>query len=285
MRRLVDYKSGWHDEEDSIIGDIGNRIHFKKYIELPHDEDFEAAQRELNTEAGYNKYLIRNLYFCEHISEHPLVAKLHNPYKQVLCTTLLRAVEDNLDAPVTAQLSLLSELALVREIACEPIGEYSFATEKIEALRRKLAELQSKGDEVNEVAKALDLASQLRDTNAAKAVKALEIVKEFCDKAARIDSLCREKFSVHTLHYVVAQMTRIMHDTLHDKGLDDLAVELGKTVEEKLVLPLPEAMNGRGSDEEAGNLGTKLTPDMIEETVRRMDDMCPGMPDVPSEDE
>lgn len=290
MRRLVDYNSDWFDEQDSVIGCVGNQIHFKKYIELPHDEQLEALQKQFN-DKSYNT-VIRNLYFCEHISDHPLVSRLHNPYKQVLCTTLLKAVEDNLDAPVTSQLSLFSELALVREIACEPIGDYSYTIEKIQKLQSRLSEYANKdnnnnnnlSDEdkqtVEQLKKALDLSVQLREMNAAKAVKALNIVKEFCDKAARVDSLCREKFSVHTIHYIVAQMTRIMHDTLHDKGLDDVAVELGKAVEERLVIPLPESnLNDANSNNNNGSLGTNLTPDMIDETVREMDDMCPSSSD------
>lgn len=269
MIRISDYwLSGKY--EDHVLQKLINHG-VKKFIELPHDEQLELLQQQ--TQGS----LIRNLHFCENISDHPLVAKLHNPYKQVLCTTLLKAVEDNLDAPVTSQLSLFSELALVREIACEPLGEYSFIIEKIGKLKAKLAESNNNGNNDNAaIIKALDVATQLRDINAAKAVKALEIVKEFCDKAAKVDSLCREKFSVHSLHYVVAQMTRLIHDVLHDKGLDNVAEEIEVAVRENLVLPLPESANGDGN---SNNMATNLTPDMINETVKMMDDMCPAGPD------
>lgn len=245
------------------------------------DPQLVKLQQEYNQGKSDRRYKICNLHFCENISDHPLVAKLHNPYKQVLCTTLLKAVEDNLDAPVTSQLSLFSELALVREIACEPIGEYSFIIEKIGKLKAKLAESNdNKNNDNAAIIKALDVATQLRDINAAKAVKALEIVKEFCDKAAKVDSLCREKFSVHSLHYVVAQMTRLIHDVLHDKGLDNVAEEIEVAVRENLVLPLPESANsGDGGNTNMANMATNLTPDIINETVKMMDDMCPAGPD------
>lgn len=268
------------EEYNSVLhgGTCRGTMPWLKFLERDYpgtcaDSQLVKLQQEYNQGKSDRRYKICNLHFCENISDHPLVAKLHNPYKQVLCTTLLKAVEDNLDAPVTSQLSLFSELALVREIACEPIGEYSFIIEKIGKLKAKLAEDGNKDNAA--IIKALDVATQLRDINAAKAVKALEIVKEFCDKAAKVDSLCREKFSVHSLHYVVAQMTRLIHDVLHDKGLDNIAEEIEVAVRENLVLPLPESANSDGNT----NMATNLTPDMINETVKMMDDMCPAGPD------
>lgn len=253
---------------------------------LPNeDAQLQAAYREYCSHPRYhNKYLIRNHYYCDNVEQHPLLENLMAFYKRVLCSTLMQAVEDNLAAPVANQLSLLEELAITREIACEPLAEYSYVREKIELLQGQLNNSDLSLDVVEKLQKALDVALKLRDVNADKAIAALSTVKEFCEKAARIDAMSRDKFSVHTLHSVVAQVTRIISDELHENKLDHIAVSIEEKIKEKLVIPLPEASNvSNNGNNNFGQLGTNLTPEMITDTVKLMDDMIPSGPEIDDE--
>lgn len=287
MRRISDYwlKHGLSYEAQGIY------THEDKYITLPHDEQIEALQNRL----GKEHYKIRNHYYCNDICDHPLVVNLMPFYKRVLCVTLQKAVEDNLSAPVTSQLSLLEELAITREIACEPLAEYSDIVEKIEKLQHLLDEhnkclnenaessLSSEAANATQetLLKAIETAKQIKNNTAAKAINALQTVKEFCEKAARIDALCRDKFSIHTLNSVVAQITNIISKHLHNNKLDHIAVEINDAIQNELVMPLPETSSSSG---DLNNLASSLTPDMVKEDLLEMDDMIPGPDNITTED-
>jgi hypothetical protein len=251
---------------------------------LPRNKRLSELQQKL----GAKDYKIRNHYYCDDICEHPVVEHLMPFYKRVLCVTLQKAVEDNLSAPVTTQLSLLEELAITREIACEPLAEYSEIVNKIEKIQAILDELNG-CDELNEndeseankevkknretLLKALDLSKQLKANTGAKAIKALETVRDFCEKAARIDALCRDKFSIHTLNSVVAQITNIISRKLHDNNLDHIALEVNDAIQKDLVIPLPETASG---GDNSANASVKLTPDKVLQDLLDMDDMVPS---------
>lgn len=244
----------------------------KQYLDLPHDK----ILNDLQIAFGSQHYKIRNHYYCNDICEHPLLQNLMPFYKRVLCVTLQKAVEDNLSAPVTTQLSLLEELAIIREIACEPLADYSEIVEKLEGLQKLLSECNN-NEHKETLIKAIETAKLIKANNSDKTIAALHTVKEFCEKAARIDALCRDKFSIHTLHSVVAQITAIISKKLHDNNLDHVAVEVNDAIQNELVMPLPEtATNGGNGDvSNNGNAGVKLTPDMVIEDLLEMDKMVP----------
>lgn len=251
---------------------------------LPEDPQLEELRGTLNNKFNTTCFKVRNHYYCgndgKNISEHPLVNNLMPFYKRVLCCTLQKAVEENLAAPVTNQLSLLEELALVREVACEPLAEYSRVVQLIENTEAEMLSCDNPATKLTLI-KVLDSAKQVKENTSRKVVAALEVVKEFCEKAARIDAMSRDKFSIHTLNSVVAQITRILSDELHSKNLDYIAVDVEEAIRTKLIMPLPETSAASGnSDNEGGSaasvLGTTLTPDLINDTVRAMDEMIPS---------
>lgn len=269
------------------VNPLTKEVHKYSYrVKLPHDKQIDKLQESLNKqyENSGTRFFIRNHYYCENVSEHPLVNRLPMFYKTVLCTTLLKAVENNLDAPVANQLCLLEETAIVRTIACEPLAEYSSIIEKIEKIQEGLSK---ETDEAKRkiLLEGLDVAKQLRDNNAHKVVAALETVKEFVEKAAKIDAGYRDKFSIHSLHSVVAQITNLLSSKLHANGLDHIAVEIEEAIRNELVMPLPETSTSQNGNEinvntqiNLGANGTTLTPDIVTETVKLMDSMIPAGP-------
>jgi len=242
---------------------------------LPRNKRLSELQQKL----GAKDYKIRNHYYCDDICEHPVVEHLMPFYKRVLCVTLQKAVEDNLSAPVTTQLSLLEELAITREIACEPLAEYSEIVNKIEKIQITLDGLNGSEEEASSretLLKALDLSKQLKANTGAKAIKALETVRDFCEKAARIDALCRDKFSIHTLNSVVAQITNIISRKLHDNNLDHIALEVNDAIQKDLVIPLPETASSGDNSGGNASASVRLTPDKVLQDLLDMDDMVPS---------
>lgn len=238
-----------HDDEDKYLSSL--RL---KYIEL-----FGAQFKK--------QFVIRNLELCDDITKHSLLNVNSVPafYKKVLSGTFLAAIESNLAAPVAEQLSLLQELSIIREIANPAIEELSTLSNQVNALK-ELLHNDPDGSNSDVAKDILPEFEKLRELAAIKAVSVLKTVSEFCDKAAKIDALSRDKFSIHTINSIVAQITRLISDELHGKGLDHIAVDIEEAIRNKLVIPV--------SNE--GSCGTDITPDMIKDTVEQMDRMMTG---------
>lgn len=165
-------------------------------------------------------------------------------YRRVLCTTLQKHVEENLAAPVSDQLSILEELAIMRQIASESVQVYAVAIEGLKDKNNKEAE-------------------NLRIMAGQLCADSLKMVADFCEKAARIDSLQRDKFSIHTINSVVAQITNMFHSVCEKSGNRELAEAFEEKVRNEL--RVPAAINNTNS-------GTSLTPD---QDVTEMDDTVP----------
>lgn len=232
------------DEDDKYLSNIRNR-----YIQL-----FPQLSKQ---------FVVRKLEYCDDISNHSLLNNVPTFYKKVLSGTFLAAIESNLAAPVADQLSLLQELAIIREIANPAIEELSILSNQILSLKELL-----QAEPSNEAIKnCLYETEKLRELAAIKAVAVLKNVSEFCDKAAKIDALSRDKFSIHTIHSIVAQITRLISDELHSKGLDHVAVDIEESIKNKLVVPISN------TNMENNASGTNITPDMIDKMVNEMDEM------------
>lgn len=162
-------------------------------------------------------------------------------YRNRLAPKMKAVIEELLDNPESEQLRLNEELAIVRDIAGDAIALLSAARELPDD-NPKRSELVNAGNVI--------------------ALQALEQVRVYCQTAANIATLGKDKFSVHALHDVVSQITRFVYLCFdHDKeGL----IAFDKMITDELRLPA------------IGQTGTNITPDM---DVSEMDDSIPGEPD------
>ena len=191
-------------------------------------------------------------------------------YRKVLCTTLQEAVEANLAAPIANQLNLLEELAIIRELSCTPLQLYSKA---VEAIEQKQKQIEAGGDK-DKLEADLETLRKLKLVASDSSVSALRVVAEFCEKAAKIDSLQRDKFSIHALNSIVIQISKIAQDVFHDHGLQELAEEFDRKIQEDLVIPMPVANTQK--DQKA--FCTSITPDEVNTAAVLMDSMVPANP-------
>ena len=191
-------------------------------------------------------------------------------YRKVLCTTLQEAVEANLAAPIANQLNLLEELAIMRELSCTPLQLYSKTTEAIE---QKIRQIEEGGDK-EKLEQDIETLRKLKLVASDSSVSALRVVAEFCEKAAKIDSLQRDKFSIHALNSIVIQISKIAQDVFHDHGLQELAEEFDRKIQEDLVIPMPVANVQK--DQKA--FCTSITPDEVNTAAVLMDSMVPANP-------
>ena len=274
------------NKEHHVKLHVWTKLPYTKPVNLPQDEDYKRLvqlKSDLEEQHGKNTFVIRD-HFYGSLEEHPLLnlplykfdKKVAQFYKRVLAGTLAAAVDLNLAAPVTTQLSLLEELAIIRQIANRPLSLYSNCENHLTALELHLAEnADIPESDKAKLKSAIENLQKARDASANEAVASLKIVSEFCERAAKIDALCRDKFSIHSLNSVVAQITRIIADELHDNKLDDLAVNIEERIRTKLVLPLPETAKDHCT--------TSLTPDQVEKDVLNMDDMIPASEETSEE--
>lgn len=170
-------------------------------------------------------------------------------YGKYLNETLQEAVESQLNLPVEDQLNLFEELALIRRFACDALKVYSKELNKPDA-------------------KQIDIvvASKL-------ATAALEQVSNFCEKAAKVDSMQRDKYSIHTINSIVAQIVNIIHIVLDIHDQHELAVEIAREIRLQLKIPVQTV---KLIEANANNsLGTNLTPEAVDETVIDMDNTIP----------
>lgn len=167
-------------------------------------------------------------------------------YSHRLGPKLQAMVSELLEAPEVDQLRLNEELAFMRTIAGEAVALYSAACELPENNKNKA-----------------DLTM-----NAALCMQgALEQVVKTAKTAAEISAMGKDKFSVHALHDVVAQITKMVY-VCFDADAEGLQ-RFDAMISEQLRLPQINAQ------------GTVLTPDA---DVVGMDDTVPAAPDAELEE-
>jgi hypothetical protein len=149
-------------------------------------------------------------------------------YSKRLGPKLTAALEEMVSQPLQDQLSLFEELAIVREVAGQALELYSVAQEKIPATAPNRAEV-------------LASAGMLLQS-------ALENVRTMCKTAAEVNAAGKDKYSIHSLQDVAAQIVRMVTTCFGDRP-EQLA-EFDAMLTQQLRLPKAQAD------------GTTLTPDM-----------------------
>jgi hypothetical protein len=147
-------------------------------------------------------------------------------------------LNDCLANPENDQLSLLHELALMRDIVGMSIALYDKSAEKLNL------------DDIKQRELFILVASQMKDN--------LHDVRIMAESAARIRASAKETFSIHNLHDVVNQVTQMVRSVFgrDEKGLR----RFERLLDEQLRLP------------KMGINGTTLTPD---QDVLDMDELIP----------
>lgn len=139
---------------------------------------------------------------------------------------LKQVIENTVSTPAEEQLSLLEELALMREFTARTLLAYEKADDLPEGPKRTVA---------------LEAAT-------IAAISGLESVRELCQAAARIDTLMSGHVSQHSLRVIVGQMVRIMYDICGEEYLH-IAQEFEQRIDRDVKLPTRDSQ------------GTTLTPD------------------------
>lgn len=165
-------------------------------------------------------------------------------YGKRLAPKMKALVEELLDAPDSEQVRLNEELAIVRQMAGDAVAIWS-----------AVEELQEDTPEKKKLKDSMKLQAEMCVRTA------LAEVKGYCSTMAHIDALAKDKFSIHSLHDVVAQITKIVmicfdHDKEGLQRFDDMLTN-------QLRLP------------QIGSTGTTITPDA---DVIEMDEMIPSAP-------
>lgn len=174
-------------------------------------------------------------------------------YGKYLNETLQEAVESQLRLPVENQLNLFEELAISRTLAKDALQMYA----------EESANPKSTREQILIAGKFL--------------YSALEVVTNFCEKAAKVDSMQRDKYSIHTINSIVAQIVNIIHIVLDIHDQHELAVELAREIRIQLKIPVQTV---KLIEANANNqLGTNLTPEAIDATVIDMDSSVPNNPE------
>jgi len=162
-------------------------------------------------------------------------------YGKRLAPKMKAVIEELLDNPESETLRLDEELAIVRDIAGDAVALLSAAKELPDDNPKK---------------------TELRAAASAIAMDAMHQVRTFTHTAAAINSVSKDKFSVHALQDVVQQITKMVYLCFdHDK--DGLAL-FDQMLTDQLRLP------------KIGVDGTNLTPDM---DVTEMDSTIPSSDD------
>lgn len=129
-------------------------------------------------------------------------------YSHKLTDTLTERIESYLQLDPSEQVTLLQELALMREAASEAVGLYAAAqTTNKEELKASAAELM---------------------------VQALKNVKEMCQAAAQVEASRNDKLDGFALKTVIHQIVRIAYECFED---DPRAKLFEKMIREKIRVP------------------------------------------------
>lgn len=221
---------------------------------LHHDNEEKLYSRYKN-----KKFDVREKYIASYYIH--LYDTMPSFYGKHLSATIQEAVETQLNLAVEDQLNLFEELAIIRKFACDALDLYKQAAE-------------------NPDSKPIDKLATSK-----YAVSALELVTSFCEKAAKVDSMQRDKYSIHTINSIVAQIVNIIYIVLEmDAGRPDLAKLVEKTIREQLKVPVQtvKLIDVKATESEQERLGTNLTPNKLDQLVTQMDSSIPGTPNVPN---
>lgn len=127
-------------------------------------------------------------------------------YQRKMTAALKAVIAEHLDEDPDEQLSLFTELALMRDFAGQSVAMYSAALEV------------NKPDMINEAGQLMAMS--------------LQRVADICKSAAAVHSTQKDKFSSHDLNYVIEQIIRISWDCFRDHpNLEQFAVKLREHVQ------------------------------------------------------
>lgn len=129
-------------------------------------------------------------------------------YRNQLSATLMETVEAALEEDASEQVSLFTELALMRLTAQESVKLFSAA--------------QASNNQGTK-----DAAAQLM-------VSALKNVQSVAESASRIQAQSKDAVSIGSLKVVVHQITRIIYEMVPD---EDIAMEIERRIKERVKLP------------------------------------------------
>ena len=163
------------------------------------------------------------------------LSKLPALYRKVISKSLHDALEEQLGIKPSDQLSILDELALMRDFASQSVALYSAARES-----GKPQAVMGAGAFMCEL---------------------LQKVAKTAEQAAKITSQTSDTYSIHDLQYVVNQLIHILHRCVPE-GQEHIAIEFEAKVKEQLVLPnQPEgvASEPHHDVEEIDSMVPKLT--------------------------
>ena len=138
------------------------------------------------------------------------LSKLPPLYRKVISKSLHDALEQQLGIKPSDQLSILEELALMRDFASQSVALYSAARDQ-----GKPDAIMASGMFMSEI---------------------LNKVAKTAEQAAKITSQTSDTYSIHDLQYVVNQLIHILHKCV-PADQQHIAVEFEAKVKEQLVLP------------------------------------------------
>lgn len=162
-------------------------------------------------------------------------------YRNRMSATLASFVEEHMQMSPEEQINLFEELALTRTVAGDAVALYD-AT---------VTALKEKND---------DAANQTRLLAGSMLKDALKDVSDMCMRASAIEQNARDKFSVHTLQYIINQIVRIVHEACEPEHH-----EVAERIEYMIhtMIRIPKTTTD----------GTELTPD---QDARDMDATVPN---------
>lgn len=173
--------------------------------------------------------------------QHGMTREEMNFYSRRLGPRLKARIEE-IEAATTGAnpISLRDELMLMRDVAGRAVACYSSAEELPDNAPNK-AELQGVADKLM--------------------LAALREVRVMCKTAAEVEELRGDKYDIHTLNDIVAQICGMVHRNFgFIENIEPYLIEFERQIKEELVLP------------KSGTEGTDITPDA---DVLAMDDTIP----------
>lgn len=160
------------------------------------------------------------------------------------------------------QLSVLTELALVRYPCNRSVEDYSQAIE-LEALAKE----QLREDPSNEDLQKLHAKSKSAMFAAGQAMTArVQDVTKIADAAAKINNATKDTLSIHNLHFMVRQIVAILYEELGDENVE-LIERINNAIKKEITVLVDKPT------------GTDLTPSA---DARLMDSSVPRDPEEDS---
>jgi hypothetical protein len=175
-----------------------------------------------------------------------------NPYADHMSPSLRACVEQATLALPTEQVMLFAELELTRQAAAQTVKLFSDRREKLASLPAT-ATAEQRQDATMQLCQAGALMAQQMDA-----------VGVMSQRAANIEALAADKFSVHNLHLVVEQICDIARHVF-----SKLPVDLAKTLTSEFTFAVQNHVKLQADN---ARRGTNLLPD---QTVLDMDATVP----------